>query len=105
MPAPVVATTEKSVGTPAKAGPVVSTTLTVNEPLAVLRAASVAEQVTTVSPSGRVAPDTVLHETATAPSTRSDAVGAVKFSGAPAGPVASTVMSPTRPDSCGAVVS
>jgi len=60
-------------------------------PLAILPAPSVAEQPTVVTPSGNVEPETAEHVTATDPLTRSLAE-TVKFTTAPDGPVASSVM-------------
>jgi hypothetical protein len=85
-----VASTENEAGTPASAGGVVSTTVIVNEPVAMLPEASVAEQVTVVVPSGNVEPEVGSHSTATGPSTRSEADG-LKATAAPAELVASTV--------------
>src|SRR5664279_4126980 len=73
-------------------GAVVSTTVTVNPPVAVLPVASRAVHSTGVEPSGNAAPDAGLHVTVGFGSTRSVAP-AVKVTGAPAGPVASTVTS------------
>src|SRR5918993_5935581 len=66
----------------------VSCTLTVNEPVASFPAASVAEQLTVVSPSGNVEPEAGSHVTSTSPSTASVAV-AVYVISAPCGLVAS----------------
>src|SRR5215204_3652574 len=77
------------------AGAVVSSTVTSNVVVPVLPSASVAAQVTVVSPSGKVSPEPLLQVTGTEPSTSSDAVGFVKVTDAPAGPVASRVMSST----------
>src|SRR5204863_355545 len=74
------------------AGAVVSCTVTLNVPVAVLPWASVAEQVTVVVPRSNVDPDAGEHDGVIAPSTMSVAVG-VKVIAAPAGPVASWVMS------------
>nr|WP_240394198.1 hypothetical protein [Desertimonas flava] len=52
-------------------GAVVSTTVTVNEPLPVLPAVSVAEQVTVVEPSANVEPDAGEHTGVTDPLTAS----------------------------------
>ena len=51
-------------------------TKTVNEPVAMLPCASVAEQLTVVVPSWKTAPEAGLQFTGTEPSTRSVAVGA-----------------------------
>jgi hypothetical protein len=59
----------------------------------VLPAASVAEHVTLVVPSGNVEPETGAQVAVKEPSTTSDAE-TVKVTTAPLGPVASTVMSP-----------
>jgi hypothetical protein len=84
-------------------GGVVSTTLTVNVAGAdVLLDASVAVQETVVVPSGNVAPDALVHETAGAASTRSAAV-AENETAAPAGPVASAVIGPGTVTSGGVV--
>jgi len=72
-------------------GAVVSTTVTVNPPVAVLPDASRAVHVTGVEPSGNVAPDAGVHVTVGFGSLLSTAV-AVKFATAPVGPVASTVI-------------
>jgi hypothetical protein len=69
----------------------VSTTVTVNEPLPVLPAASRAEQLTVVVPNGKVEPEAGLHVTGGFGVTASVAV-AVNLTVAPDGPVASTVM-------------
>src|SRR5262245_11960308 len=84
-------------------GGVVSTTLTMNEALPVLPAASVDVQVTVVWPSGNVLPEGGAHVVATAPSTRSVALAA-KLTAAPDGPVASSVMF-AGTDTAGGVVS
>ena len=55
-------------------GAVVSVTLTLKEPEAVLPAASLAVQVTTVVPRAKTLPEAGVHETATDPSTASFAV-------------------------------
>src|SRR5262249_17474417 len=64
------------------AGPVVSTTVTVNDLLAELRCASVAEQVTVVVPRPNVDPLARVQFTATLPSSRS-AADTVKLKVAP----------------------
>jgi hypothetical protein len=87
------------------AGAVVSRTVTLKLPDALLPCASVAEQVTAVVPSGNVLPEAGAHATATLPSTRSDAVGIVQAAAAPDGPVASSVMLEGMPLRLGAVVS
>jgi hypothetical protein len=86
-------------------GGVVSVTVTVNEALAVLWCASVAEHVTVVVPSGNVDPEVWSQVTPTGPSTRSFAVGFVKVATAPDALVASTVMFAGTPESIGGVVS
>jgi hypothetical protein len=63
--------------------------------LAVLPAASVAEQLTGFAPSGKVEPDTGAQTTATAPSTISEAE-VEKVAIAPEGPVASSLKSVGR---------
>lgn len=73
------------------AGRVVSRTVTVKLPEATFPAASAAEQLTTVTPSGKTLPDVRVHVGVTAPPTMSRAV-AVKVTALPCGPVASTVM-------------
>jgi hypothetical protein len=83
-------------------GGVVSTTLTVNVAADVLPAASFAEHETLVVPSGNVAPDAPVHETAGAGSTRSAAV-AENETVAPWGPVASAVIGPGTLTSGGVV--
>ena len=74
-------------------GGVVSTTVTVKLPLAVLPRASDAEQFTVVAPIGNVAPEMGRQVTAVAPSTRSDAE-AENVTTLPPAPVASAVMFP-----------
>src|SRR5947209_2152155 len=78
-------------GTPEMTGAVLSVTVTWKSACAV--AASVAVQWTVVAPTGKVEPAAGEHATATAPSTGSLAV-ALYDTVAPAGPVASTEMSP-----------
>src|SRR4051794_6876127 len=73
-------------------GAMVSCTVTVKLPGAALPCASVAEQFTLVWPSGNVLPDAGLQSGVMLPSTVSVAV-AVKETGAPFGPAASTLMS------------
>ena len=73
-------------------GAVVSTTITWNEADPGLPCESVAVQVTVVLPSGKRLPDTGAQVGVMLPSTRSNAV-AVNVAVAPAGPVASLVMS------------
>ena len=65
--------------------------MTVKVALAALLAASWAEQLTVVFPSGNVEPEAGVHATATAPSTRS-AAEAVKLTVAPLELVASAVI-------------
>src|SRR3954447_23040562 len=72
-------------------GAVVSCTVTVNVAVAVLPAWSVAVQVTVLPPRGNVAPDGGWQSTATAPSTRSLAVGGPDGRGAAWPSVASIV--------------
>ena len=84
-------------------GLVVSCTVTVKLSLPVLPAASVAEQITGVVPSGKVDPEEGEQLGVTVPSTRSRA-DAVKVTTAPEGPVASAVM-PAGIVIAGAVVS
>ena len=86
-PGPVASTVIEA-GT-VMAGAVVSSTVTVNEPVEVLPAESVAEQSTVVTPSANVELDAGTQSTETEPSTRSLAV-AVNVASAPPGPVAST---------------
>src|SRR3989304_3235465 len=76
-------------------GPVVSTTFTINEPVDVFPAVSVAEQSTVVEPSGNVEPEAGEHDGATSPSTRSVAV-AEYVTEAPDADVASAVISDGR---------
>jgi hypothetical protein len=56
-PAGPFASTWRSAGTPEKAGPVLSVTVTVKLPLADFPAPSVAEQVTVVVPTGNADPE------------------------------------------------
>src|SRR6266581_3486310 len=84
-------------------GAVVSRTVTWKLPFTLFPRLSPAEQLTVVSPSGKVEPEAGEHSTETGPSTRSRAV-ALKVALAPFEPVASTIMSPER-WSDGAVVS
>jgi hypothetical protein len=84
-------------------GAVVSLTVTVKLPFAVLPDESVAEQLTVVVPRGKVEPEAGVHVTVTAPSTSSVAV-AVYVTTAPDELVASTVMLDGR-ERVGAVVS
>jgi hypothetical protein len=72
-------------------GAVVSLTVTVKLPFAVLPDESVAEQLTVVVPMGNVEPEAGVHVTGTEPSTSSVAV-AVYVTTAPDALVASTVM-------------
>jgi hypothetical protein len=88
-PVAPVASTVAFAGT-VTTGPVVSATVTVNEPAPLLPLASVAVQVTVVAPSGNVDPLAGVQLTATLPFTRSLAV-AVKVKLAPVALVASTV--------------
>jgi hypothetical protein len=71
-------------------GGVVSWTVTVKVALAALLAASWAEQLTVVLPTGNIDPEARVHATGTEPSTRSVAV-TVKLTVAPFGPVADAV--------------
>src|SRR5688500_8733752 len=72
-------------------GGVVSRTCTVNEPLALFPALSVAVQLTVVIPSANVVPAAGVQAGVIAPSTRSEAV-AVNETAAPAAEVASAMM-------------
>jgi hypothetical protein len=83
-----VASSVRLAGTPVMAGGVVSTTTTLNGRLATLPLRSLAEQVTVVTPSGKVDPEAGRHDTATAPSKLSTAVTTYVIV-APAGLVAS----------------
>src|SRR5690606_13041683 len=85
------ASTMKLAGTET-AGAVVSWTVTSNESSARFPRLSIAEHVTGVVPSGKTSPDWREQFTATSPSTRSNAE-ASNTTTAPAGPVASAVMS------------
>jgi len=76
-----------------RVGGVRSTTVTLKEPEPVLPALSVTEQVTVVEPKANVEPDAGEQFGASGPSTLSTAE-TVKLAIAPAGPVASRVMSP-----------
>src|SRR3990172_591438 len=76
-------------------GSVVSTTFTINEPVDVFPAVSVAEQSTVVEPSGNVEPEAGEHDGATSPSTRSVEV-AEYVTEAPDADVASAVISDGR---------
>jgi hypothetical protein len=71
-------------------GPVVSTTVTVNDAARLLPRASIAVHVTVVVPSGNVDPLTGVQVTGTSPSTASVAEE-VKLNAAPVAPVASTL--------------
>src|SRR5918996_6399895 len=73
-----------------RVGALVSLTSTVNSPLAASPAASTAEQLTAVAPSGKVLPDAGVQAAGTGPSTRSLAEAA-KRTGAPSLEVASAV--------------
>lgn len=84
-------------------GGVVSCTVTVKLPVAVLLRESTAEQFTVVVPNEKVEPDGGPHVTVTEPSTRSEAEAEYETA-APVGPVASTVISAGR-DNEGGVVS
>jgi len=84
-------------------GTVVSCTFTVKLPVAVLPAASVAEQLTVVVVIPNVEPEAGVHVTGTGPSTLSVAV-ALYVTAAPNGPVASAVIGEGSV-STGAVVS
>lgn len=72
-------------------GAFVSLTVTVNDPDTLACAASVTVQVTVVVPSGNVAPDAHVQTAGIVPSSTSIPV-ALKLTGAPDGPVASTVI-------------
>jgi hypothetical protein len=90
--------------TPVNVGPLLSVTVTVKLPLAVLAAGgSVALQFTVVVPTGKVKPDAGVQVTNGEPATASDAL-AEKVTTLPAGEVASAEMLAGRV-SCGAVVS
>jgi hypothetical protein len=84
-------------------GAVVSTTVTENDPVAVLLCLSLALQSTCAEPKPNGDPLPGLHDTGTLPSTRSTALAA-QVATAPVGPVASTVTS-FGSVSSGAVVS
>lgn len=86
-------------------GAVVSLTVTLKLPLAVLPRLSAAVQVTVVSPMPKTPPETGEQLTATFPSTASAAVGKLKEAFAPFAPVASIVWSDGILESIGAVVS
>jgi hypothetical protein len=92
-------------GIPESTGARVSTTVTVNEADAVLPCVSVAVHVTVDEPTGNVDPEAGEQLTATAPSTRSLAVGVAYETAAPAGPAASTAAGLGTPEIAGAVVS
>ena len=79
-----------------------STTVTVNEPDAVLPAASVAEQSTVVVPRAKVEPDGGTQVTAGEAGSASAAVAA-NVTTAPAGPIASAVIGLGRPRTGGVV--
>jgi hypothetical protein len=85
-------------------GAVVSWTVTVNEPVAVLPAPSVAVQVTVVAPRANSDPEAGVQTGVTDPETASDAVAGVYETAAPEGPVASAVTGEGRAR-VGAVVS
>ena len=78
-PEPLVASATLSAGVLVNVGGVESlnVTLTVNDAVAVFPCESVAEQVTVVSPTGKVDPDAGLHVAGTVPSTVSVADGVV----------------------------
>src|SRR5262245_38842539 len=80
-----------STGTPFIIGAVVSTTVTVNDLVVVLQAASFAVQATVVVPSGKVEPDAGVHANDVTPTASVALV--VKLTSAPPGPIASRVMS------------
>src|SRR3954452_10189173 len=87
-------------------GGVVSTTVIVNKAAAVFPWASVAEQVTVVTPSGNVEPDAGIQGTlAIGPSRLSTAVGGRKFAFEPLGAFASLLMFAGTSLSTGFVVS
>jgi hypothetical protein len=90
-PAGPVASAVMSAGR-VSAGGVVSTTVTSNDPVPVLRWSSVAEQPTSTVPRAKVLPDGGTQMTGTSRSTTSEAV-TEKVTTAPPGPVASSVMS------------
>jgi hypothetical protein len=91
-PLELVASSEKLAGVPDSVGGVVSTIVMLNEPFAVLPAASVAEQLTVVVPSENVLPLAGTHETAGLAGFASVAVAAY-VTVWPDGLVASSVMS------------
>ena len=66
-------------GTPLMTGAVVSTTVTLNDAVAVLPCASLALQFTVVVPIGNVEPDAGVQLTGVGPSTASVALGRVKL--------------------------
>jgi hypothetical protein len=74
-------------------GGVVSTTLTSNVQSLLLLLASVAEQVSTVVPTGNVLPDGGAQPVVGVVVQMSDAVGSGKLTAAPAGPVHSAIWS------------
>src|SRR5438105_15383955 len=81
-----------------------SATVTVKAVVAVFPWTSPAEQVTVVTPTGKVAPEAWSQPTATGPSTRSVAVGEAKVTAAPLALVAVAVRLGTA-ERTGAVVS
>src|SRR6266851_5683051 len=89
-PLALVATAVMSAGR-LRVGAVLSSTTTVAVAVPVLPAASVAEQVMVVVPSGKVLPEAGEHVGVSEPDTASAAV-AVKLTKAPLGPVASTTL-------------
>jgi len=105
---PAIAAVNEGVKIPAgniNVGGVVSRTVTVNVDVPTFKYVSVAEHTTVVNPTGKVEPDAGRQVTAgdNGP-TRSVAVGLVKYTAAPAGPVASAARFGRTP-TVGAVVS
>src|SRR5215212_3726113 len=96
-----------SEGTPEMVGAVVSFTVTLKLVVVALPVLSVAMQVTSVVPIGKVLPEAGSQLTLllTSPSTTSLAAGAVKLALAPEELVASWVISEGTPEMVGAVVS
>src|SRR5436190_23590454 len=95
-PAGPFASTKRSDETPVKAGAVTSMSVSVteNEASCLLPCVSVAEQVTGVVPSGKVDPDAGSHETDTAPSRLSFAVGSANVTALPLGDSVVTLIAP-----------
>src|SRR3954447_13618627 len=95
-PAGPFASTKRSDETPVKAGAVTSMSVSVteNEACCVFPCVSVAEQVTGVVPSGKVDPDAGSHETDTAPSRLSFAVGSANVTALPVGDSVVSLIAP-----------